>query len=101
MKNKNGSCSVVTILSAAQKPFVAVEASPPCATAMLFRHSLSQRLSPTHRGGVLSADAAATRQHASAFFPRHVEHHADVPALAHAPDSHHGRGKGLLERQSQ
>src|SRR5271169_4164390 len=59
--------------------------------------AIAQSLGPTHRGGVLSADAAATRQHASAFFPRHVEHHADVPALAHAPDSHHGRGKGLLE----
>ena len=43
MKNSSGNRWVVEMLSADQKPFVAVEASPPWATAML----PSQRESPS------------------------------------------------------
>jgi hypothetical protein len=44
MKNNSGNRSVVTILSAAQKPLVAVDASPPWTTAMLSAHSVSPRV---------------------------------------------------------
>ncbi len=55
------------------------------------RLAIAQRLRPAYRRSVLGADAAAHRQHAGTRLARHVEYHTDIPPVAHAAGTHHGR----------
>ena len=110
MKNRTGRRCVVAIVSADQKPLVAHEASPPCATAMLPRdvlvvqdlRAILQRLRPADGRRVLRTDAAAGGQHARDLRVRgKIEHDADVAAFADAARAHHRRGQRIFDSQAE
>jgi hypothetical protein len=102
-----GSRCVVAMLSAAQNPLVAVEASPPCACdspiALVAQRLavIADGLRPAHRRRVLEANSTTSRQHAGPSV-RTVGNYAYVSTVTETAATHHRGAKrwsGTTKRQ--